>query len=129
MKKSSLSKRVFSVLGLILFLLVVYSLRPVPITSEEKCIVSEGKLDSVEEGTSYDIYLSLEGDEKRYYINRGIEQGLSVEDLKKQLLGKTVRLRYPIYWTLLDPFGKTKHIAKLEYQDQVLFSEIPITNN
>jgi hypothetical protein len=87
--------------------------------------VSKGILASVEKGSSYDIFLSLEGDDRRYYINRGEERGFSIAELRKQLSGKAVTVKYPKYWTVLDPLGKMKQLAKLEHQNQPVFSEIP----
>ncbi len=125
MKTSSFVKWTVLTLGSMLFAAILISLKPVPNAPEEKCAVSKGILSAIEEGSSYDIYLSLEGDDKRYYINRGMERGLAINELKEQLVGQAVTVTYPKYWTVLDPFGKTRHIAKLEYQNQVLFSEIP----
>jgi hypothetical protein len=44
--------------------------------------------------------------------------------LQKQFPGKAVTVKYPEYWAVLDPLGKTKHIVKLEHQNQIVFSEI-----
>ena len=65
----------------------------------------------------------LMNDESRYYINRGIESGLSVEELKEVLLGKEVYITYPPHWSFLDPMNTTKHISKLATRNEIFYSE------
>ena len=72
---------------------------------------------------SFDIVFKLMNDESRYYINRGIESGLSVEELKEVLLGKEVYITYPPHWSFLDPMNTTKHISKLATRNEIFYSE------
>ena len=60
----------------------------------------------------------------RYYINRGTEQGLNIEDLQARMAGKEITIKYPHHWTPLDPNNKIKHLSKLYFEDEVIFSEV-----
>ena len=70
------------------------------------------------------IYLFTLNVPKRFYINRGVEEGLSVRDLSEKLEGEVVTLKYPKYWTPLDWNNRIKHISKLQFNDEVLFNEL-----
>ena len=56
--------------------------------------------------------------------NRGLERGLNLEELQKELIGNNVTIRYPKHWTLLDPNNKIKHLSVLEYNGKEIFNEI-----
>ncbi|MBO6515761.1 MAG: hypothetical protein JJ975_04340, partial [Bacteroidia bacterium] len=49
---------------------------------------------------------------------------LDLSDLQKQLNGKSVVLYYADHWTPLDPKGRSRHITRLEFENQVLYNEI-----
>lgn len=118
-------KYVFIFLGSILFILATLTLRPVNIPKDAKeCLVAEGKVVSIYEGGIKDVSFRLEGDKTMYYINRGLEQGLDLEDLKEQLMGQNVTIRYPKHWTLLDPDNRVKHLCILEFEGKELYNEI-----
>ena len=76
------------------------------------------KVESIYEGTSYDIVFLFEGDNNIYYINRGVQYGLNVEELRNKYLGKVLEFTR---------VGYTKkgggHISKLVYQDSVVYNE------
>jgi len=117
-------------LGLLLFILAAMIFRPVNIPKDAKyCLIAEGKVIRVSEGGTNDVVFRLEGDKTRYYINRGLEYGLVLEDLQKKLVGKNVTIRYPEHWTLLDPNNTIKHLCILEYDGQVIFDEINLVHS
>lgn len=108
-----------------LFLIVAVSIfRPVPIVRESKAIVVNGYITDIYEGGTNDIVFKIKDDNRRFYINRGLESGLTIGKLKEQLIGNKVTFKYPKYWTPLDWNNQIRHISKLEYNTQVLFSEL-----
>ena len=82
------------------------TLRPVPIVPASECEVVTDTVARIEEGTSFDVIFFLENHAQRFYVNRGLERGLDLESLRHDLTGKTVTLKYPDYWTPLDPTAR-----------------------
>lgn len=111
---------VFAGLFLVSFVLVF---RPVSAADESACNITSGILVQLHEGGTNDIVFRLKDNEKIYYINRGLEQGLTLEDLGEKLLDNEVKIWSARHWTPLDPKGKTNHICKVTYKDEVLFTE------
>ena len=76
-------------------------------------------ISNITEGTSYDInFRDTNG--KSYYINRGLEQGLNLEDLNTKVLNKTVTLHLA---KVLGGFAVSEHIAQLSVEDNIIFTE------
>lgn len=99
-------------------------LRPVPIVSLAECETVNGVLAAVSEGGTNDVCLRIESHPyKMFYINRGIESGLDIEELQNKLVGKNVTIAHPNYWTPFDPFSSTRHVSRLTTGDLVLFDE------
>ena len=119
-----MKKKWYIGIGIVIILLLgITTLRPVPNLPEEKCKEAYGAIERIYEGSSFDIVFKLMNDDSHYYINRGIESGLVIEDLKEELLGKEIYIKYPPHWTFLDPMNKTKHIVKLSTRDEIIYSE------
>ena len=118
-------KRIFTI-GLLasLFLLVALIFKPVPILSEDKLLSVEGTVESIYEGGIKDVVFILKDHPVRYYINRGLESGLVLEKLQNELTDQTIVLKYPKYWTPLDPKNTVKHVSKVYLGDEVIFSEV-----
>lgn len=107
------------------FVLLAYiTLRPIMNVKADECILIEAEIFNVYAGPSYDIIFVVAGDPRTFYINRGEENGLSADELKAQLKGKKVNLWYVDHWSLLNYNKKLCHMSRLEFQDDVLFSEI-----
>ncbi len=83
----------------------------------ENCIVKEITVTEIEEGSFYDIVFKDEGN-NRYYINRGLEFGLRLKDLKQVVLNKKVTLHLPKFW-----IGTSEQIAQLKLDEDILYSE------
>lgn len=98
-------------------------IRPVPILPEERLSVVQGTISQIFEAGEKDIVFTLRENSKSYYINRGMEQGLSIEALKSQLLNEEVTIKYPNFWTPISS-DDIKHLSKLIYKDQVIFTEL-----
>lgn len=98
--------------------------RPVPKLPENELLITEGKISDIFEAGYKDVVFQLEGSERQFYINRGVEQGMDIRELKDELVGKEVTIKYPDYWTILDPKKKIRHISKIETQEEIIFTEI-----
>ncbi len=107
-----MKKKTILFLTVFFFLLAFAVLRPVPIVSK------------IFEGGVKDVAFRLENNDRIYYINRGLEAGLELEDLRARIVGKEVVFKYPDYWTPLDWNGKTKHVSKVEVDGEIVFNEL-----
>ncbi len=108
--------------GLIL-LVGILIFRPVPIVKEEYAIVETGTVTRVTSNAGNDVVFRVKERPRKYYINRGLENGLKLSELQK-LIGQKVVMKYPKYWTPLDWNDEIKHLSKLEHKGQVLFNEL-----
>ena len=121
--KKSILKRVCVAGGAVLVVLGSLAIRPVPIVPEADCLEVTGTVARVFEGGPFDVMFELPGVDQRYYVNRGLERGLDLTNLRETVVGNTVTLKYPDYWTPLDPIGSIRHVSKVEFGDAVLFDE------
>lgn len=117
-------KKLFIGFGILFFLFAVLILRPVPIVSEDRAIMETGIVSDIFEGGENDVVFRLKNKKRRYYINRGLENGLDLTDLQKRLIGREITLKYPDYWTPLDWNDEIKHLSKVEIQGEVIFNEL-----
>ena len=117
-------KYVLTIFGLLVLVLAVLIFRPVPTVSASEALVARGVVTAIYEGGVHDIAFRLENDDTVYYINRGLEQGLELPQLERQLMGKEITISYPDYWTPLDWNDKIKHISRVEINGEVLFNEL-----
>ena len=71
-------------LAIVLFLLSVLSIVPKP--TVDNCEKITGQVANIREGEGdADIVISIKDDDNYYYINRGLERGLVIQDLKDRL--------------------------------------------
>jgi hypothetical protein len=124
LKKKSSMKKVFIVLGSLLgamfLLLIVYLAAhniPVSVSDGSSTIVKKMRVDAIYEGGIKDIIFAQNNGEF-YYINRGLEQGYTLEGLREQLLNKTVTLQVTNMLA-----GPSAHINELRLGDEVIFDE------
>ncbi len=106
-------------------LLALLGLRPISQPTADNVIIVTGTLDSVYSACTscYDISFQIAGENVSYYINRGEELGLDIKELASNLTGKEIELHIIKHWTLLVPEYNSRHIAKLQYGEEVLYSE------
>ena len=104
-------------LGILIF-------RPVPIPDEKDCLSIKGTVIDIYEAGVKDVVFKLEGLDKAFYINRGLERGLDLKTLRANLANKVITIKYPKHWTPLDPFNSIRHISKLEYDGRTVFTEL-----
>lgn len=120
-----MKRMIFGIIAAILVIITIALLfRPVPIVSENDALVHKGIVKDIFGSSTKDIVFILENNKTRFYINRGTEIGLDAEQLKQELVGKEIVLKYPDYWTPLDWNNKIKHISKVEYENKILFNEL-----
>jgi len=116
--------KIFIVFAAFFFVAALSILRPVPIVKEDKAIVDKAIVTHIYEGGVKDVVFRTNGDKPLYYINRGLENGLELEDLRKKLVGNEVTFKYPEYWTPLDWNNSIRHVSKVEYNDEIIFNEL-----
>jgi len=103
---------------------VIQTFRPIRNVQSDDVLEIHGVVTKIEEGSGFDIVITLENDSHYYYINRGLQLGLTIEELQNQLLHKKVTL-YSIHrWTIFTRDGNMGHIAKLIIGDHIIFNEI-----
>ena len=66
----------------------IVKLNPLPVSSMNNCVKHSGVVTSLASTGKGDIVITLKDDFKHYYINRGIEQGFTIDELKEKLEGK-----------------------------------------
>lgn len=73
-----------------------------------------------------DITFHMANDEGRsYYINRGVESGLNIEQLEKELLGNDIIIYYHRHsWNIINYRDQVRHICELRTADKVYYTEI-----
>ncbi|GGG14733.1 hypothetical protein GCM10011344_14220 [Dokdonia pacifica] len=85
---------------------------------KEDCDVKQITVSRVYEGGDKDIVFA-EYNGGIYYINRGLEQGYTIEGVRKKVLNKNVTLH--LASTLIG--SSSNHIAQITVGDEILFTE------
>ena len=108
--------------GLMITLALVF--RPVPNASPENTLMTFGTIDEVHKAGEHGVVFTLEGDDRLYFIDKGLKRGLRFASLQEELPGKAVDIYYVKYWTPIDPLSKVKHISKVNLNSTTLYSAI-----
>lgn len=113
----------FLTVTIVVSALAFLTFRPIINPQREDCFVLEGPLkDPFAAEKNQDIYFELENSDKHFRLNRGMEAGLN-QKLLDSIEGKIVTI-YPVeHWTLLDPYNDYPHVARMEIDGKVLYSE------
>jgi hypothetical protein len=114
------------IVGVLCFALAVMLFRPVPILPENKLMVMKGKVIEIYEGGVNDINFKLEGRKEIFYVNRGLERGLRLLELRARLINKNIIIKYPDHWSLLNFNKGIVHISKIEHEGRTIFTEIKL---
>ncbi|MDH7446034.1 hypothetical protein [Aquimarina sp. 2201CG14-23] len=113
-----------AVLFIIFMWIAIQTFKPIRNVQPDEVIKITGIVTKIEEGSGFDIVITLENDSHYYYINRGLQYGLNLAQLRKDILNKKVTL-YPIdRWTIFTRDGIMGHVSKLMIEDRVIFNEI-----
>lgn len=110
--------------GLVFIGLGILAFRPVPIPNEQDCIILKGTVSEVYEAGTKDVVFKLKGTDKKFYINRGLEKGLDLNKLRAGLTNKEIIIKYPKYWTPLNPTNSMRHVSKIECEGRTVFTEL-----
>jgi hypothetical protein len=103
---------------------VIQTFRPVRNVQPDDVMKIEGIVTNIQEGPGFDIVITLKNDKHHYYINRGLQYQLTVEQLRSDILNKKVTLYGIERWTIFTRDKNMGHISKLIIDDIVIFNEI-----
>ncbi|WP_235015692.1 hypothetical protein [Aquimarina sp. AU58] len=103
---------------------VIQTFRPVRNVQPDDVMKIEGIVTNIQEGSGFDIVITLKNDKHHYYINRGLQYQLTVEELRSDILNKKVTLYGIERWTIFTRDKNMGHISKLIIDDIVIFNEI-----
>ncbi|MFY0672816.1 MAG: hypothetical protein JXQ87_05405 [Bacteroidia bacterium] len=115
----------FSFLGLFLLVFGIPIMNPTP----ARCNVVSGTMHQfkVHSGTK-DINLRLIDDKGRYYINRGLENGINA-DIMRRLKDQEIRVWYAKHWSLLNYNGLGRHVCKISLNGETIYTEFRNEND
>ena len=114
---------------LIVSIIAVLIFRPVPIVSESKAISEIGIVKEIYSNKGNDVIFVMLNTDRKFYINRGLENGLELNNLKEKLIGNSIVMKYPKYWTPLDWNNSIRHISKVEFKNEIIFNELKADKN
>ena len=114
---------------LIVSIIAVLIFRPVPIVSESKAISEIGIVKEIYSNKGNDVIFVMLNTDRKFYINRGLENGLKLNNLKEKLIGKSIVMKYPKYWTPLDWNNSIRHLSKVEFKNEIIFNELKADEN
>ncbi|MFY0604576.1 MAG: hypothetical protein JXQ93_11535 [Flavobacteriaceae bacterium] len=113
-----------TILGFVFFMIAILIFRPVPIVSESQAVTEMGVVSEIYSNKGNDVIFVIKNKQRRFYINRGLENGLELDSLKEMLIGNSIVVKYPKYWTPLDWNNSSRHISKVEFNGKILFNEL-----
>ncbi len=114
---------------LIVSIIAVLIFRPVPIVYESKAISEIGIVKEIYSNKGNDVIFVMLNTDRKFYINRGLENGLELNNLKEKLIGNSIVMKYPKYWTPLDWNNSIRHISKVEFKNEIIFNELKADKN
>lgn len=118
-----MKKMIFISLASLVILLLIFALRPMTVT-RENCKLVTGTVTDITEGGIKDAVFKLSGHESIYYINRGFEDRFTLPELIEKFKGKEVSISFVDHWTPLDPNERSRHIAELTFNQEIIYSEL-----
>ena len=118
-------KNILFGIGVCVLFLLIKIFTPVPTPTDKNTFSVSDKVVNVFEGPGYDVVFKLESDNKYAYINRGLQQGLNIDELNQKLKGKETHFKFIKHWTPLDWNKTTESIASIETPEgEILFDRI-----
>lgn len=118
-----MTKLAISVIGLLVGGVLLLSSMKVPSPTDSNTISVEGKVENIYEGGVKDVVFKLENDDRVFYINRGLENGLDLSELKDKYIGKKLTLTYINHKYLFDIFVSNSHLAEVKSDRTTIYSE------
>ncbi len=123
-------KRISGKLEILIFTVLIivalfFVFRPISITRDNS-IVFNTTVYKVGEGSEKNVILQLKNGSGTYYINHGLQKGLNLETLQKELVNQKVTVLYlkPSFVSGFSPVADTKYITELRLGDKVIYSEL-----
>ena len=117
-------KIVIASIFLVLLITLALVFRPIPNASPENTLKTYGTIEQVFEAGENGVIFKLEGDDRLYYIDHGLKNGLKFTALQADLPGQAVEIYYVKHWTPIDPLSRLKRIAKVDVNSITLYTEI-----
>ncbi len=111
-------------LGLFTFIVLIFAFRPIYNVSSDECVIEQHEITYVFEGGVKDAVFRIKDNNKTLYINRGLENGLNLERLRKDAVGKQATFYVVNHWR---PFGlneQNRHVSRLEIDGAILYDEL-----
>ena len=105
---------------LIAALLFLLNACVVPTASESNSIEAKGKVEQITEGSSYDVVIKIAGDDKYYYINRGLENGLTMQGLQEKILNKEILMKYADMTFDIGAY----HVYEVRIGEEIIYTEM-----
>ena len=109
---------------LVVVTIILLSYIAIPHTPDRAdCRLITGKVERIVADSNtagYDISFYLSGTKRSYYINRGVQQKLPLQDWQKQLTNNEVTIAY---------YKNSTHICELLFNNTVLYSEFKKANS
>lgn len=103
---------------------VLLAMRPVPAAAVQNVKSISGKIIKVsEDGGPGDIMIRLKNDRRTYYLNRGMDQKLTLEMFKNNLLYRQATLDFVNHWTPLDPISSKISVARVSVSGQTYWQQ------
>ena len=103
--------------------LLIAVLRPVPSPTADNTYDASVTVKNVWEGGVHDVVFSFQHSAQVPYINRGIEQGLVIDELKQKLVGQSATFKLIDHWTLLDPGNNSPTVVFIQTSEgEVLYN-------
>jgi hypothetical protein len=110
--------------GLILSLAIVLTTsRPKGLRAESTWKTEHGIITEMYKTVFNDLAVKLQGQSNIYYIDGALDKGVSLSELKEQLLYKPVVIQYPEEWKPLKNNQEEYFISSLAYNGQVIFED------
>ena len=99
--------------------------RPIPV-NRDNSIVFHTTVYRITEGSERNIIFKLDQGEGTYFINHGLDKGLNLDTLQKELINQKVTVLYlkSGFASGFSPVASTKHITELKMGNQVIYSEL-----
>ncbi|MEQ8471408.1 MAG: hypothetical protein RIC35_09485 [Marinoscillum sp.] len=112
-------------LGVTLLFIVLLSVQTVPKPTLENSVKIEGQLLNIlADQQTKDLVFEIAGHTGTYYINRGLELEINVDELKEEILNEDVSVYYVKTSNLIANATNTQHISRIALRNKVLYDEI-----
>ena len=98
---------------------------PISVTRDNS-IVFNTMVYKVSEGSENNVILRLENGSGTYYINHGLQKGLNLDTVQKQLVNQQVTVLYlkSSFVSGFSPVASTKYITEVRLGEKVIYTEL-----